>query len=121
VKVVKNKMAPPFTKVEFDLMYGTGISLEGDILDLAVTANIVEKAGAWFSYGGERLGQGRDQAKTTLKENPTMREEIRQKILSHNGIGTLLLAVEETTPAADLELTPPPPAGKKKKEVALDK
>jgi len=91
VKVVKNKMASPFTKVEFDLMYGEGISEEGDILDLAVTANMVEKSGAWYSYKGERLGQGRDQAKEYLKANPQAKTELRTAILAKNGIGALLL------------------------------
>jgi recombination protein RecA len=91
VKVVKNKMAPPFTKTEFDLMYNHGISEEGDILDLAVTANLVEKAGAWFSYNGERMGQGRDQAKEFLKENPQYKNDLRTKLLQVNGIGQLLM------------------------------
>ncbi len=99
VKVVKNKMAPPFTKVEFDLMYGEGISEEGDILDLAVTANMVEKSGAWYSYNGERMGQGRDQAKGFLKEHPEIQKELRTKILSANGIGKLLM----TAPEADVD------------------
>jgi recombination protein RecA len=91
VKVVKNKMAPPFTKVEFDLMYGEGISAEGDILDLAVTANLVDKSGAWFSYKGERMGQGRDQAKEFLKSHPEAMVELRKNILSMKGIGALLV------------------------------
>ncbi len=91
VKVVKNKMAPPFTKTEFDLMYNQGISEEGDILDLAVTANMVEKSGSWFSYNGERMGQGRDQAKEFLKENPKYKEELRTKLFAANGIGQLLM------------------------------
>ena len=91
VKVVKNKMAPPFTKVEFDLMYGEGISAEGDILDLATTANIVEKSGSWYSYKGERLGQGRDQAKEFLKANLNVRDELRATVLAKNGIGDLLM------------------------------
>ena len=68
VKVVKNKLAPPFRIAEFDIMYGEGISREGDLLDLAVERRIVEKSGAWFSYGGERLGQGRENVKTLLRE-----------------------------------------------------
>ncbi len=92
VKVVKNKMAPPFTKTEFDLMYNEGISETGDVLDLAVTANLVDKSGAWFSYKGERMGQGRDQAKTFLKEHPEAMTELRAKILSEKGIGKLLMA-----------------------------
>jgi len=101
VKVVKNKMAPPFTKVEFDLMYGEGISAEGDILDLATTANMVEKSGAWYSYKGERLGQGRDQAKEFLKANPAVKEELRNSILAKNGIGQLLMANDMGEAAAD--------------------
>ena len=101
VKVVKNKMAPPFTKVEFDLMYGEGISAEGDVLDLAVTANMVEKSGAWYSYKGERLGQGRDQAKEYLKANKPVMEELRSAILSKNGIGALLLTADMSDAVAD--------------------
>jgi recombination protein RecA len=91
VKVVKNKMAPPFTKTEFDLMYGDGISLEGDVLDLGVTANLIEKSGAWFSYQGERMGQGRDQAKEFLKSHPQITQEVRTKLLANHGIGKLLI------------------------------
>ncbi|MEN0059278.1 MAG: recombinase RecA [Bdellovibrio sp.] len=107
VKVVKNKMAPPFTKVEFDLMYGEGISEEGDLLDLAVTANMVEKSGAWFSINGERMGQGRDQAKTFLKEHPEYKTQLRAKILAANGIGKLLLDAHNPENAEHLEDTPP--------------
>ncbi len=107
VKVVKNKMAPPFTKIEFDLMYNEGISAEGDILDLAVTASLVEKAGAWFSYNGERMGQGRDQAKNFLRENPAAAAELRKKLLAANGIGKLLLdAPEKDAEGVDPEKTP---------------
>lgn len=80
VKVVKNKVAPPFKVVEFDIMYGTGISREGDILDVAVDRGIVEKAGAWFSYNGEKLGQGRENVKQLFKEQPELMEEIEQKV-----------------------------------------
>lgn len=86
VKVVKNKMAPPFIKVEFDLMYGEGISAEGDILDLAVKHDLVEKSGAWYSLNGERMGQGRDNAKVYLKENPEIMSSLRTKILEVKGI-----------------------------------
>lgn len=114
VKVVKNKMAPPFTKVEFDLMYGEGISAEGDVLDLAVTANMVDKSGAWFSYNGERMGQGRDQAKRFLSEHPEIMNELRNKILAANGIGKLLIEAGDNTgedhegvePAVEEENTP---------------
>jgi len=80
VKVVKNKVAPPFHECEFDIMYGEGISKEGDLLDLAVTHNIVEKSGAWFSYSGERLGQGRENVKNMLKENREMLERIEHDV-----------------------------------------
>lgn len=104
VKVVKNKMAPPFTKVEFDLMYGEGISEEGDILDLAVAANMVEKSGAWFSYNGERMGQGRDQAKNFLKEHPEVKVELRKKILASKGIGQLLMTTNPTENLSEDEI-----------------
>jgi recombination protein RecA len=80
VKVVKNKVAPPFREAEFDIMYNQGISIAGDILDLAVRFNIVEKAGAWFAYNGEKIGQGREAAKTFLQQNPETQSEIAEKI-----------------------------------------
>ena len=80
VKVVKNKVAPPFREAEFDIMYGEGISKEGNILDIGVNLNIVEKAGAWFSYNGTRIGQGRENVKQYLKDNPEIRDEIEKKI-----------------------------------------
>jgi recombination protein RecA len=80
VKVVKNKVAPPFHECEFDIMYGEGISREGDLLDLAVNNNIVEKSGAWFSYSGERLGQGRENVKNMLKENTEMYDRIEHDV-----------------------------------------
>lgn len=89
VKVVKNKMAPPFGKVEFDLMYGEGISYEGDLLDLATKYELVEKSGAWFSVGGERMGQGRDQAKQFLREHPQITKDLHRKILELNKIGVI--------------------------------
>ena len=79
-KVVKNKVAPPFKQAEFDLMYGEGISREGCIVDMAVEAGVAKKCGAWYTYGEERLGQGREAAKQTLKENPDLREEIELKV-----------------------------------------
>ena len=82
VKVVKNKLAPPFKIVEFDIMYNEGISKTGEILDLAVKIGIVEKSGAWYSYDGERIGQGRENAKIYLKENPETASEIESKIRS---------------------------------------
>ena len=80
VKVIKNKVAPPFREAEFDIIYGEGISKEGNILDMAVNLDIVEKAGSWFSYNGERIGQGRENVKKYLKENPKMLEEIEGKV-----------------------------------------
>jgi recombination protein RecA len=80
VKVVKNKVAPPFKEVEFDILYGEGISKEGDVLDLAVDRNIVEKSGAWYSYGKERIGQGRENARVFLKEHPETMTEIEVKL-----------------------------------------
>ncbi len=80
VKVVKNKVAAPFKQAEFDIMYGEGISKEGCILDMAADENIVQKSGSWYTYGGERLGQGRDAAKQFLKENPALTQEIDQKV-----------------------------------------
>ncbi len=86
VKVVKNKVAPPFKEAEFDIMYGTGISWEGDLVDLGVASKLVEKSGSWFSYGGERLGQGRENAKQYLVDNPEVAREIEGKILAHYGL-----------------------------------
>lgn len=86
VKVVKNKVAPPFKQVEFDIMYGTGISREGEIIDLGVKAGIVDKAGAWFSYDGTRIGQGKDNVREYLREHPEMAREIENKIRQNMGI-----------------------------------
>lgn len=86
VKVVKNKLAPPFKEVEFDIIFGEGISKEGDILDLAVDAGIIEKAGTWFSYGDIRIGQGRENAKDYLRKNESVKEDIREKILTQYGL-----------------------------------
>ncbi len=80
VKVVKNKVAPPFREAEFDIVYGQGISKEGNILDMAVNLDIIEKAGSWFSYNGERIGQGRENVKKYLKENPDILEEVEKKV-----------------------------------------
>ncbi|WP_134495077.1 recombinase RecA [Microvirga pakistanensis] len=86
VKVVKNKVAPPFKQVEFDIMFGEGISKMGELIDLGVKANVVEKSGAWFSYDSHRLGQGRENAKTFLKENPEIAAEIEGKIRQNAGL-----------------------------------
>ena len=83
VKVVKNKIAPPFKEAEFDIMFGKGISREGDILDLAVAVNIVNKSGAWFAYEGNKIGQGRENAKAFLADHPEICDEIEQKVRAH--------------------------------------
>jgi recombination protein RecA len=97
VKVVKNKLAPPFREAEFDILYGEGISREGDILDLGVEQDVVEKSGAWYSVGGERIGQGRENARLFLKEHPEMAGDLAKKILAKRGI---VAASEATTEGA---------------------
>jgi recombination protein RecA len=86
VKVVKNKVAPPFKQVEFDIMYGEGISKAGELVDLGVKAGVVEKSGAWFSFDSQRLGQGRENAKLFLKQNPDAAEKIEQAIRENAGL-----------------------------------
>jgi len=86
VKVVKNKMAPPFREVEFDILYGQGISHSGDVIDLGVEAGIVEKSGAWFSFQGERIGQGRENARSYLEAHPAILDKIEALVLAKNGI-----------------------------------
>ncbi|MEJ7577065.1 MAG: recombinase RecA [Pyrinomonadaceae bacterium] len=88
VKIVKNKVAPPFRECEFDIMYGEGISREGDLVDLGVANKVVDKSGAWFSYGSERLGQGRENTKQTLKENVELRERIERDVRRALGLAT---------------------------------
>ena len=89
VKVVKNKIAPPFKEAEFDLIYGHGISKEGDILDLGVSLGVVEKNGAWFSFGEERIGQGRQNVRRFLAENTDIRDKIRQLVIEKSGLGKI--------------------------------
>ena len=86
VKVVKNKVAPPFKVVEFDIMYGQGISKVGEIIDLGVELEIIKKAGSWFSYNGEKLGQGRDSVKNILLDNPELMDELEVKIRAASGL-----------------------------------
>ncbi|HEY6831160.1 MAG TPA: DNA recombination/repair protein RecA, partial [Pseudolabrys sp.] len=86
VKVVKNKLAPPFKQVEFDIMYGAGVSKTGELIDLGVKAGVVEKSGAWFSYDSQRIGQGRENAKTFLKENPDMAAKIEAAVRQNSGL-----------------------------------
>ena len=104
VKVVKNKVAPPFKQVEFDIMYGEGISKTGELVDLGVKANIVEKSGAWYSYDGQRIGQGRENTKLFLKENPKVAAAIEQAIRANAGlIVDKMLTEPDTDPNADGE------------------
>lgn len=87
VKIVKNKIAPPFKEAEFDIMFGKGISKEGDILDLAAAVDIVNKSGAWYAYNGDKIGQGRENAKTYLRTHPEVMDEIEEKVRAHYNIG----------------------------------
>lgn len=89
VKVVKNKVAPPFRQVEFDILYGEGIAREGEIIDLAVKYSCMEKSGAWYSYEGQKIGQGRDNARAWLKSNPDLRQAIEAKIFKASGVSTI--------------------------------
>jgi recombination protein RecA len=107
VKVVKNKVAPPFREAEFDIVYGEGISKLGELIDIGVENKIVDKAGAWFSYKGERLGQGRDNAKNTLRDNPAMRDKIEAEVRAALGIGKPQAAA---APAAAEAAPAPAPA-----------
>jgi len=111
IKVVKNKLAPPFKQVEFDIMYGEGVSKTGELIDLGVKAGIVEKSGSWFSYNSERLGQGRENAKQFLKENPAVAEEIELALRQNAGLiaDTLL---EGEVEKEDQEGVPPADDGK---------
>jgi len=103
VKVVKNKLAPPFRQVEFDIMYGEGISKTGELIDLGVKAGIVEKSGAWFSYDSQRLGQGRENAKQFLKDNPDMAATIEQAIRQNSGLVASKLDGDESDDSGEAE------------------
>jgi recombination protein RecA len=108
VKVVKNKCAPPFRQAEFDILYNEGVSVEGDLLDLASEAGIVEKAGSWYSHGGERIGQGREAARGFLKENPDVLARIAEAVYAAKGVKKKVLASEaakagSAKPAAEAE------------------
>ncbi len=109
VKVVKNKLAPPFRIVEFDIMYGEGISKTGELLDLGVQAGIVEKAGAWFSYQGQRIGQGRENGKTFLRDHPEIADAIEHKIRENAGLvgAAMLKGQEDLSVAADSDAADP--------------
>ena len=103
VKVVKNKVAPPFKEAEFDILYGTGISRDGEIVDLGSEQNVIEKSGAWYSYGGERIGQGREAAKTFLKEHPETAADIITKVMEKTGVQKRGGEPPATTPAPSAE------------------
>jgi recombination protein RecA len=108
VKIVKNKVAPPFREAEFDIIYGEGISREGDLIDLSVTHNVVEKSGSWYSYKGERIGQGRENSRQFLKDNPDVRKAIDNEIRTTLG---LVRSEAAAAPASTL-VEPEPPAAK---------
>jgi recombination protein RecA len=101
VKVVKNKVAPPFKTAEFDILYGEGISREGEIIDLGVVAKIVDKAGAWYAYNGEKIGQGKDNSREFLRENPDLAREIENKIRESLGVALLNAQPKTAAPKAD--------------------
>ncbi|MEZ5879806.1 MAG: recombinase RecA [Nitratireductor sp.] len=109
IKVVKNKLAPPFKQVEFDIMYGEGVSKTGELIDLGVKSGIVEKSGAWFSYNSERLGQGRENAKQFLKDNPAVADEIELALRQNAGLiaGSLLEGEDEDGPAGSPDIRSP--------------
>ena len=98
VKVVKNKVSPPFKQAQFDILYGQGISREGEIIDMGVETKVVEKSGAWYAYQGEKIGQGRDNARTFLRENPELAREIENKVRESLGIAARPAAVEAAAP-----------------------
>ena len=95
VKVVKNKVAPPFKFAEFDILFGEGISREGEIIDMGVVAKVVEKSGAWYAYNGEKIGQGRDNSREFLRENPELAREIENKVRESLGIPVLGAVADE--------------------------
>lgn len=120
VKVVKNKLAPPFRVIEFDIMYGEGISKMGEIIDLGVNAGIVEKSGAWFSFDGERIGQGRENTRKFLKDNPKVAEAIEKKLRDNaNAVANTMLQGSEDSTNDDGD-DEPAPSAKGKKEKASD-
>jgi recombination protein RecA len=108
IKIVKNKIAPPFKEAEFDIMFGKGISREGDILDLAANIDVVKKSGSWYAYEGEKIGQGRENAKAYLMERPEVMAEIEQKVRNHYHLDGA-----ENTASEDLKLQKPEKAEKK--------
>jgi len=116
-KVVKNKMAPPFKQAEFDILYGQGISREGGLLDLGVDHGVIRKSGAWYTYGSDQLGQGKENARTFLKDNPELADEIEGKILAALGVGEAGRRAEQEAAAAEAEAVAAGATGTKAKEV----
>ena len=117
VKVVKNKVAPPFKQAEFDIMFGTGISREGDILDLAAQCGVVVKSGSWFAYEGDKIGQGRENAKTYLREHPEIMEEIEAKVRKSQGLD----GAEENSGEKPVEVKPKETSGRRTSKVSAQK
>jgi recombination protein RecA len=114
-KVVKNKIAPPFREAEFDILFDSGISYEGDLLDMGVNENVIDKSGAWFNYGNVRLGQGREQARQFLKDNPDVGKEVREKVLARKTlaeVGEVKEASAEAKKPEKAEAKTPAKAGK---------
>jgi len=109
VKVVKNKVAPPFREAEFDILYGSGISKEGELVDMAAEHNVIEKLGAWYSYGGERIGQGRENARDLLRANPKIADEVEGKLRAKLSVKVLAAAEAVPNGADEPEEEPPPP------------
>jgi recombination protein RecA len=116
VKVVKNKVAPPFKTAEFDILFGEGISREGEVIDMGVEAKIIEKSGAWYAYQGEKIGQGRDNAREFLRENPDLAFEIENKVRDSLGIPLLAGAAASAEPAPAPAPAKAPKAAKEPKE-----
>jgi len=119
VRVVKNKIAPPFKQAEFDIMYGAGISREGEIIDLGVVAGIVDKAGAWFSYNGDRIGQGKDNVREYLREHPAMAVEIENRVREKLGVVARTPSVAEAAATAASTATAAPKAASSKASKAV--
>jgi len=114
VKVVKNKVAPPFREAEFDILYGSGISKEGELVDMASEHNIIEKLGAWYSYGGERIGQGRENARDFLKANPTIADEIEAKLRAKLAVKPVAATAGAAEAEEEAETAAPPAAPKRR-------
>ena len=113
VKIVKNKVAPPFREAEFDIIYGEGISREGDLIDLSVTHNVIEKSGSWYSYKGERIGQGRENSRQFLKDNPDVRAAIDNEIRTQLGLAKCEPAVAPASTEVERETPPAKQAGRR--------